>query len=210
MNELEENTPLVSAPVRTFIQNSAISLSGFCLIIAGAVIVVMLGSADQGDPSYNTASGAAVKNWLGVTGAQISSFLFEMAGPMAFIMAVPFFAWGIRIARFCQMPRWKARLLMILLSWLFLTGAAELLFGTEVSGRAGGEIGRLYVGFVDLLTQNMVPIDGVNIPLIAGGLSALAGIISLIWGCAIPARLAMQKSASQTCLFAYSQLLRRR
>jgi len=188
MNELEENTPLVSAPVRTFIQNSAISLSGFCLIIAGVVIVVMLGSADQGDPSYNTASGAAVKNWLGVTGAQISSFLFEMAGPMAFIMAVPFFAWGIRIARFCQMPRWKARLLMILLSWLFLTGAAELLFGTEVSGRAGGEIGRLYVGFVDLLTRNMVPIDGVNIPLIAGGLSALAGIILLIWGCAIPAR----------------------
>ena len=49
MNELEENTPLVSAPVRTFIQNSAISLSGFCLIIAGVVIVVMLGSADQGD-----------------------------------------------------------------------------------------------------------------------------------------------------------------
>jgi len=212
MNELEENTPLVSAPVRTFIQNSAISVVGVCLIIAGAVIVVMLGSADQGDPSYNTASGANVKNWLGVTGAQVSSFLFEMAGPMAFIMAVPFFAWGVRIARFCHMPRWKARLVMVVLSWLFLTGAAELLFGTEVSGRAGGEIGRLYVGFVDLLTRNMIPIDGLNIALIAGGLSGLAGIVCLLWGSAVPARF-IGRAARLPARFVYlplASILRRR
>jgi len=189
MNELEENTPLVSAPVRTFIQNSAISLFGVLLILTGIAIVVMLGSADQADPSYNTASGAAVRNWLGIAGAQISSLLFEMAGPMAFITALPFFAWGLRLARFCYIERWKARLLMIIFSWLFLAGAAELLFDNEASGRAGGEIGRLFVGFVDLVTQHMTPINGVNIPLIAGGLSAIAGIVSLIWGSAIPAHM---------------------
>ncbi len=211
MNELEENTPLVSAPVRTFIQNSALSVFGVFLILVSVAIVVMLGSADQADPSYNTASGADVRNWFGIAGAHISSLLFEMAGPMAFITAVPFLAWGLRLARFCHIERMKARLLMVIVSWLFLAGAAELLFGTEISGRAGGEIGRLFVGFVELLTQNMGELKGVDIPLIAGGISALSGIILLVWGSAIPARvLTLPAKQSGAFLFFLIKALFRR
>ena len=72
MSSLDEKQPLMSASMRVFLMRRLAELVGFIVLCFGSVFGVILFTADQDDPSFNTASGEAVSNWFGQTGAHIA------------------------------------------------------------------------------------------------------------------------------------------
>ncbi|MGI9436179.1 MAG: DNA translocase FtsK [Geminicoccaceae bacterium] len=68
---------------------------GLCLI--ALFLAVALWGFDARDPSLNLASSAVINNPLGRFGANVSDFAFQTVGVAAWLVALVFFIWGIRL-----------------------------------------------------------------------------------------------------------------
>ena len=125
MSSLDEKQPLMSASMRAFLMRRLAELVGFIVLSFGSVLGIILFTADQDDPSFNTASGEAVSNWFGQTGAHIASLSFQVFGLPALLLSVTLFIWGCRMMVSKQLSRWRWRLVLLPISVLLLSGATQ-------------------------------------------------------------------------------------
>lgn len=71
---------------------------GFLLIVLGLLLVLSLASYHHTDPSFDTASSsAAVRNWIGPTGAYLADALLQILGWTAFLIPLLCFIAGGRL-----------------------------------------------------------------------------------------------------------------
>ena len=185
MQELEENVPLISAPVRSFMQKLLISVCGLALIAAGVALSLLLVTANPSDPTFNTASGEMVHNWLGSIGAQIAASLFELMKFAAFMLCVPLFSWGFLLLRQKLMTRWKLRIVALGLGLMLMTTAIALLAADSIAVPPAGILGLWGAAAAQYLLSFLPPADWLNIQMIAGIGAGITGTALYLWASGI-------------------------
>jgi DNA segregation ATPase FtsK/SpoIIIE, S-DNA-T family len=118
---------------------------GICLI--GVAYLLALLSADSGDPSFNHAVDSPARNLIGLPGAYLADFALQALGLAAIVPALALLAWGWRLIRLREMPRWWLKLLLLPVTTIV---AAVPLASLPASGHWPWVAG--YGGFVGRMT----------------------------------------------------------
>jgi S-DNA-T family DNA segregation ATPase FtsK/SpoIIIE len=181
MSSLDEKQPLMSASMRAFLMRRLAELIGFIVLIFGSVFGIILFTADQDDPSFNTASGEAVSNWFGQTGAHIASLSFQVFGLPALLLSVTLFIWGCRMMVSKKLSRWRWRLVLLPISVLLLSGATQGISALndflDNSGFGGILI---FDALVSLLGRLGAP-DVIDHQILATSIFMLIGLALYVW-----------------------------
>ena len=69
MNNTEDKPPLMSAGLQFFLWQRTIELIGLVICFVSLSLLMVLVTANDNDPSLNTASAQDVQNWFGAWGA---------------------------------------------------------------------------------------------------------------------------------------------
>ena len=122
-------------------------VSGLVLLASGVLISLALISYHPTDPSSNTASAETVRNWIGLFGAILSDFLFQLLGVTSFVTAGMCLVFGGRLLVRRRSPvRWPELLglisLVVLVAMLAQLMVGSVTFRGEPlsTGGAMGEI----------------------------------------------------------------------
>ncbi|MFQ6082240.1 MAG: DNA translocase FtsK [Candidatus Aminicenantia bacterium] len=130
-------------------------LIGVILLAIGIIIFLSLVSYSPDDPSWATYTPSAkVKNYIGLIGASISEFLFQLFGLPSFLFPIAFLFLGINYI----LPKGKKALIPKIVGSLFLILTLSSLFcllfkrvnwaGTEFKLSSGGFIGQSIANFL--------------------------------------------------------------
>ena len=181
MSSLDEKQPLMSSSMRAFLMRRLAELVGFIVLIFGSVFGIILFTADQDDPSFNTASGEAVSNWFGQTGAHIASLSFQVFGLPALLLSVTLFIWGCRMMVSKQLSRWRWRLVLLPISVLLLSGATQGISALNDFLNNSGFGGILiFDALVSLLGRLGTP-DVIDHQILATSIFMLIGLALYVW-----------------------------
>jgi len=83
--------------LRYFLRQRFEEAGGIVLIGAGIALLLALLSWHPNDPSFNIATSAPPKNWLGISGARTADILMQTLGLGALMLVMPLIAWGLRL-----------------------------------------------------------------------------------------------------------------
>ena len=181
MSSLDEKQPLMSASMRAFLMRRLAELIGFIVLIFGSVFGIILFTADQDDPSFNTASGEAVSNWFGQTGAHIASLSFQVFGLPALLLSVTLFIWGCRMMVSKQLSRWRWRLVLLPISVLLLSGATQGISALNDFLDNSGFGGILIFEALVLLLGRLGAPDVIDHQILATSIFMLIGLALYVW-----------------------------
>ncbi len=148
-------------------------LSGFLYLLLGAALSLSLMSYSASDPSLNTASIAAVQNWLGVSGAYIADFALQSFGLASWPPAVVFLIWGFRlVTKIETMAAWLRAMLLPLGLLLFAGALATIDVPNHwpFPSGFGGWVGQLVFAFAINIVDSTHAAVAVLIGLVFGGL----------------------------------------
>ena len=94
--QVRQRDPLLDSNTQAILEQRGKELLGLVLIVAGGGFAVMLGTYSPDDPGWLSATGAPVRNWLGMTGAAVASPLHMILGWGGWGIAAVLIAWGMR------------------------------------------------------------------------------------------------------------------
>ncbi|MDQ2101674.1 DNA translocase FtsK 4TM domain-containing protein, partial [Azospirillum isscasi] len=169
-----EKPPFFSPATRAFVVARARELAGFALGVVGLVLMVILGSYNPSDPSWNAvpATGAHVHNLFGRFGAYLADVLIQSLGWAAYLLALVPMMWGWRLSlqKSVRHPLFRSVLAVwgVLLVAMFLAGMG---MGGEdpLNGHPGGSFG-------------IVLLDGVSKLLFGGPGNPAVGTVAGVAG----------------------------
>ena len=188
MSDTEDNTPLMSAGLQTFLWRRLVEVSGLFLCLLSVCLLIVLLTATNTDPSLNTASAREVQNWFGLWGANLANLLYQAVGLAAIGFAVAPFIWGTRLMTQKRLDKWKWRLPVLVLAIVMLSIAAHGLFDGADSGQRGGLTGDLGVdGALSLFGDITLP-SWLSARQLIGLLAAGLGTALYIWAAALSRR----------------------
>lgn len=187
MSETDNRQPLISASAKQFLAYRLIDLFGICVMAVGVMLTAALLSADVNEPSYRTATGQDVTNWLGLTGAHISSFLYEQLGFIAFMLAVAPLSWGAVIIWKKKLLFWKSRLIVVIFACLLAATGLEGVFGLEDRYSLGGYLGYSLNGILQPLVQSALP-SFEPVGVMTGLICLVLSAVLFFWASAAPKR----------------------
>ena len=163
-----------------FVRRRLAELTGAALIAAGAAGGTALFTFHAGDPSLNTATGAAVQNLLGRPGAVTADLGLQIFGVVAALLPLIALAWGWTLLRQRALSGLTLRLLFLLIALVALTLAMAPLDRPETwplaTGLGGITGGLAFDGLARLLA--LVPVTLPSEWL--GSAAAVIGTLSFI------------------------------
>ncbi|WP_010184241.1 FtsK/SpoIIIE family DNA translocase [Sphingomonas sp. PAMC 26605] len=176
--------PLWRETVKAGAVRSGALITAIALVVLVALFVVAVASYHASDPSLNTASGAAARNWLGRPGALVADAAFWLLGPgvVALLPTVSLIA--LRLWRAVPVGRWRLMLGASLGGIALIGTAFALIWSAAVPSLAAGYGGALGLGLGDAVRALIGLLPDANAQLwttrgIAAGLG-LAGLAA--WG----------------------------
>ena len=188
MIDSENKSPLMSAGLRSFLLQRIIELLGFAICVVSFFLFLVLVTANENDPSFNTASAQEIQNWFGLAGANLAAGLYMLFGLPAFGFCLALFIWGVRLIADKRLNRWKWRLLMLLFSVILLSMAAYGVFHSEENGTRGGLMGRYVVmSLVPFFAEMTLP-DSLSARQVVGSIGAALGTVAFLWASALSKR----------------------
>ncbi|MFN6951454.1 MAG: DNA translocase FtsK 4TM domain-containing protein [Albidovulum sp.] len=95
--QARQRDPLLDQNIQAALERRGKELLGIALLGLGVLTAMMLGSYSPDDPSWLAATDEPARNLLGRFGAALASPLFVIAGHGAWMIAVIFAAWGVRL-----------------------------------------------------------------------------------------------------------------
>ena len=188
MSGAEDRPSLMSASLRSFLWQRIIELLGFAICMASLCLLLVLITASENDPSFNTASAHEIQNWFGSVGANVAAGLYQMFGLPAFGFSLAPFIWGVRLITDKRLQRWKWRLPVLFVSVLLLSIAAYGVFDTVVTDPRGGLVGRYVVAAMMPLLADLNLPDSLSVRQFIGSIAAALGTVAFLWASALSKR----------------------
>ncbi len=140
---------LLPAGMADFLRWRALEVLGLGLIVLALLLALALVSYDGADPSWNNASSAQARNWLGSAGAHLADLLLQTLGLAAALISLALVTWGWRLLWRRALP-WYALNLALLPASLFASAAVlaavALPAGWPLVGGLGGWLGDMGLG----------------------------------------------------------------
>ena len=188
MSDTEDKPSLMSASLRSFLWQRIVELLGFAICMVSLCLLLVLITANENDPSFNTASAQEIQNWFGSAGAHVAAGLYQMFGLPAFGFSLAPFIWGVRLITDKRLHRWKWRLPVLFISVLLLSMAAYGVFDTAVTDPRGGLVGRYVVTALMPLLADMNLPDSLSVRQFIGSMAAALGTVAFLWASALSKR----------------------
>ena len=188
MSDTEDKPSLMSASLRSFLWQRIVELLGFAICMVSLCLLLVLITANENDPSFNTASAQEIQNWFGSAGAHVAAGLYQMFGLPAFGFSLAPFIWGLRLITDKRLHRWKWRLPVLFISVLLLSMAAYGVFDTSVTDPRGGLVGRYVVTALMPLLADMNLPDSLSVRQFIGSMAAALGTVAFLWASALSKR----------------------
>lgn len=159
---------------------------GFAIAVflSGIFIVLALITYNSTDPSMSTASSSEdIQNIMGASGANVADLLLQIFGIGAFVFAIGFMTWGLRLWRREDFgPLWlRASTMLSSALLLSIAGAAIPAFMLMPHATMGGGGGNILLNNLELMTGDFLPLARYSIGLLA----AILGLLSLNFGLAL-------------------------
>lgn len=175
--------PLWRETVKAGAVRSGALLAAITLVVLVILLVVAVASYHASDPSLNTASGAAARNWLGKPGALVADGAFWLLGP-GFVLVLPtVLLVALRLWRGVPVGRWRL-MLGLSLGGVALVGTAfALIWAAAVQSLPAGYGGAVGLGLADVLRALIGLLPDANAVLwTTRGVAAVLGLAGLaVW-----------------------------
>ena len=188
MSGIEDKTSLMSASLRSFLWQRIVELLGFAICMVSLCLLLVLITANENDPSFNTASAQEIQNWFGSAGAHVAAGLYQMFGLPAFGFSLAPFIWGVRLITDKRLHKWKWRLPVLFISVLLLSMAACGMFDSTLADPRGGLVGRYMVAALIPLLADMNLPDSLSVRQFIGSVAAALGTFAFLWASALSKR----------------------
>ncbi|HUZ63375.1 MAG TPA: DNA translocase FtsK 4TM domain-containing protein [Acetobacteraceae bacterium] len=189
MAAIAEARRLVSPALRSLIRRRLAELGGLALGLVGLALLLALVSYHAHDPSFDTASGAPVRNLAGPAGAVLADLLLQGFGIAGALPALVLLAWGWRLGARRGLGSVPLRIAATLLALPALAAALTAL-PIRVAGHAllwpaasglGGAAGRALWGGSVATASGLLGPFGVGLAWLFGTILAL-GLALLAFG----------------------------
>jgi len=171
------SVPFLPESLQIFIARRLVDAMALALLLIPAFMIAALITYNHNDPSWNTApaQGQAVSNAAGVGGAWASDILLQTLGGGAYVLALGFAIWGLRIFRRQVIRPVTLRFAAILgASLLASVAMAQIPAGSwTVHPYLGSSAGTLVLNKLSALSQSWNVIYGHNVIASACGILAL-------------------------------------
>ncbi len=174
------------------LRRSGVRTFGLLVVAVAGAAAVAFATHHAGDPSWNSASNAPVRNLLGWVGATFADLLFQGIGVAAWALAFVFAAWGVRWLILRPPTQPLLRLAALLLSLPPLCLALTYLPWREhapVAAGWGGAAGALLRLHLDPLMQAPLPAWtapvatwGLGVPLALSLIAFASAVDPRLWG----------------------------
>ncbi|MET3761126.1 DNA translocase FtsK 4TM domain-containing protein [Sphingomonas sp. UYEF23] len=143
--------PLWRETVKAGAVRSGALLAAITLVVLVVLLVVAVASYHASDPSLNTASGAAARNWLGKPGALVADGAFWLLGP-GFLLVLPTAVLvALRLWRGVPVGRWRLMFGASLGGVALIGTAFALIWAAAVQVLPAGYGGAVGLGLADVL-----------------------------------------------------------
>jgi len=174
----QKNSSFLPDSMQAFIARRLVDVVAFAFLSIGAFIFISLISYNSADPSWNTAPDSDainISNIGGAFGAYFSDILLQTVGLGAFVSALCFMIWGVRVYKRQSVRPVILRIASILMASLFASIALASVpsgewFVHPYLGSATGSI---------ILEQSVATLDLFDLPYASLLVVSLAGIIAL-------------------------------
>ena len=180
MAQAEQGNSVVSGAVRRFLIRRLAELLGLIFILCGLTLFIVLATASETDPSWNTASDQDIRNLLGAAGAHIAEGFFQTVGFASFLVPLSLTGWGVRILLHHGLPHWYWRMPFMLFSVAVLSASLTSfasLFGSELRGVFGQF-------FTDIAMRNLADFTlpaFLSLPVLVSGFYLITGLSLYVW-----------------------------
>lgn len=145
----------------TFLKSTGWRSLGAILMLLAVGVYVALFSYDPLDPTINNISNRETTNTLGPIGANVADVLMQTLAMVSFLLPVPLFLWGLKIARLKWLPHFWINLTMVPVSLILIAIAVSVVSPTPdyvIEAGYGGALGQqLYGMIVGLFPSLVVP-----------------------------------------------------
>jgi S-DNA-T family DNA segregation ATPase FtsK/SpoIIIE len=175
--------PLWRETVKAGAVRSGALLAAITLVALVVLLVVAVASYHASDPSLNTASGAAARNWLGKPGALVADGAFWLLGP-GFVLVLPtVLLIALRLWRAVPVGRWRLMLGASLGGVALIGTAFAMIWGAAVQALPAGYGGVVGLGLADVLRALIGLLPNANVVLwTTRGIAAVLGFAGLaLW-----------------------------
>ena len=185
MNNTEDKPSFMSASLQSFLWQRTVELLGLTICVVSLCLLLVLITANENDPSFNTASAQEIQNWFGLAGAHLAAGLFQTFGLPAFGFCLAPFIWGVRLITEKRLHRWKWRLPVLIVSVVLLGMAAYGVFETAETGPRGGLTGRYVVAAMVPLFADVALPASLSARQLIGSIAAALGTAAFFWASAL-------------------------
>ncbi len=188
MNNTEDKPSFMSASLQSFLWQRTVELLGLSICMVSLCLMLILITANENDPSFNTASAQEIQNWFGLAGAHVAAGLFQTFGLPAFGFCLAPFIWGVRLITDKCLHRWKWRLPVLFVSVVLLSMAVYGVFDAAETDPRGGLTGRYMVAAMMPLFSDMALPASLSARQLIGGIAAALGTATFFWASALSKR----------------------
>jgi S-DNA-T family DNA segregation ATPase FtsK/SpoIIIE len=179
---------LLPEDILVILRRRLAELGGLAIIAASIAVMVALATWSVQDPSFNHATDAAVKNWLGRPGAVVSDSLMQMFGIAALAVILPAAVWGWQFITHRAASRVRVRLAGWILGVVFCAGfvaALPVSSNWPLPAGLGGVLGDALVRLPAFVTGDALAAEiRIYVGLFYGALASVA--LSLACGVGVP------------------------
>ena len=153
--------PLLPPAFVTFMKSTGWRGLGVLLMLMAVGTYVALFSYNPDDPTINNVASGATANLLGPIGANVADVLMQTLALVAFLLPVPVFLWGLKIARLKWLPHFWLNLIMVPVSLILLAIAVSVVSPAPdyvIQAGYGGALGQqLYLMVIELFASFVIP-----------------------------------------------------
>ncbi len=152
--------PILPEGFGDFVRRRAVETAGLGLLITGILFGLALITYAPDDPNFNSATGKAAENLLGLPGAYIAEFFLQTLGVISGLFTVVLASWSWRLVSDRSIPRFWLRLSLLPVALILGAVAVESLPPPEIwpiSAGLGGLIGDILGGHIDAAGQIYIP-----------------------------------------------------
>jgi S-DNA-T family DNA segregation ATPase FtsK/SpoIIIE len=175
---------LVAPALALRARRAATVAAGAGLIVIALAVAVALIGYDARDPSFDTVTGAAARNWLGAPGAWVADALLALVGWAAAALLPATIVAGVRLLRGAGLAKWRRYALATLLGTLALAAAIGVALPDPLAALpagTGGAVGLVAATLGDALDSSAL-LDAVPLAGLAAGTLFVVGLALLAWG----------------------------
>nr|WP_231727255.1 DNA translocase FtsK [Kordiimonas lipolytica] len=161
MKQKNGGTPLLPPAFVTFMKSTGWRSLGVMLMLLAVGTYVALFSYNPADPTINNEAARATTNLLGPIGANVADVLMQTLAVVAYLLPVPLFLWGLKIARLKWLPHFWINLIMVPVSLILLAIAVSVVSPAPdyvIQAGYGGALGQqLYLMVIELFAGFVIP-----------------------------------------------------